>query len=74
MEEFGENFKILIFEKEKFLKSLENLKKNNKELEDKVKSHKTQFMRLTEVVQNEMSGVELKQVNRGLEEIISKYK
>ena len=48
------------------------MKKTNKELEEKVNSHKQQFMQLTEIVQNDTSGVELKRVNRGLEEIKSK--
>ena len=71
--EFEEKFKILVVEKEKLLISLENLKKTNKELEEKVNSHKEQFMRLTEVVQNDTSGVELKRVGGELEETKSKY-
>ena len=72
MEEFGEKLKILVVVKEKLLISLENFKKNNKESKDKVNSHKEQFMRLTEVVQYDTSGVELKRDNRKLEEIKNK--
>ena len=50
--------------RKKLLISLENLKKNNKELEEKVNSHKQQFMKLFEVVQYNTSEVELKELTQ----------
>ena len=72
LEEFREKYKILANEKEKLLISLENLNKANRELEEKVNNHKEQFLQLTEVVQNDTSGAELKRVIEELEEVNAK--